>query len=112
MEHYKEVVEIIFRYIALAKETPPQGRVADEIKNVAEILFRFSEKTSTSNFTSGTSTIMRTPVPREWLLSGLYLIRNFDTQQFLRAMGYFPPDNFHISIASHKFPGDWDQREK
>ncbi|KAH0555669.1 hypothetical protein GP486_006386 [Trichoglossum hirsutum] len=112
LENYKEVVKVIFQYIALVKETPPQEWIVDEIKNMAEVFFRFSEKTGASDFTSGTSTIMQTPVPREWLLSGPYLIRRFDPQQILLATSYLRPDNFRITITSQKFPGDWDQKEK
>ncbi|KAI9770841.1 MAG: Insulinase (Peptidase M16) [Geoglossum umbratile] len=112
LEHYKEVVKIIFQYIALVKETPPQEWIVDELKSMAEVFFRFSEKTGASDFTSGISATMQTPVPREWLLSGSYLIRKFDPEQILRAMGYLRPDNFRISISSQKFPGDWDQKEK
>jgi insulysin len=112
LEHYKEVVKIIFQYISLVRETPPQEWIVDEIKQMAEVFFKFSEKTGASNFTSGISATMQTPLPREWLLSGSCLIRKFDPQQILRAMNYLRPDNFRISIASQKFPGDWNEKER
>ncbi|KAI9774121.1 MAG: Insulinase (Peptidase M16) [Geoglossum simile] len=112
LEHYREIVSIIFQYIGLVKEIPPLEWIVDEIKNMAEVFFRFAEKAGASGFTSGISSTMQTPVPREWLLSGSYLIRKFDPQQILRAMDYLRPDNFRISITSQKYPGGWNQKER
>lgn len=112
LKQYKKVVEVVFQYISLIKESPPHQWIMDETKNIAAVDFRFREKTPASLFASRTSTIMQKPLPREWLMSGLDLIRRFDSKAITRALSYVRPDNFRLTIISQDFPGDWNQKEK
>ena len=109
---YQEVVKIVFQYISLIQEAPPQEWIMTEIKSVGEVDFRFREKTPASSFASRMSSVMQKPLPREWLLSGLDLIRKFDPVAIRNAMTYLRPDNFRMMIVSQDFPGDWDKKEK
>lgn len=70
LTHYKEIVKVFFQYISLIKETPPQEWIFDEQKGLADVAFKFKQKTPASRFTSKISSVMQTPLPREWLLSG------------------------------------------
>ena len=112
LKRYKEIVEVIFQYIALIKESPPQEWIMDEIKNIAAVDFRFREKTPASAFASRMSSVMQKPLPREWLLSGLEIIRRFDSEAISKALNYVRPDNFRLTIISQDFPGSWDQKER
>jgi len=70
LTNYKEIVKVFFEYVSLLRDTPPQEWIFDEQKGLAEIDFKFKQKTPASRFTSKISAVMQTPVPREWLLSG------------------------------------------
>ncbi|KAI1157310.1 Metalloenzyme, LuxS/M16 peptidase-like protein [Nemania serpens] len=52
LENYKEVVKVIFQYISLLRRTPPQEWIFNEQKQMADIEFRFKQKTPESRFTS------------------------------------------------------------
>lgn len=94
------------------KETPPQQWIFEEQKGMADVNFKFKQKTPASLFTSEISSVMQKPLPREWLLSGQSRLRKFDPELIAKAVECLRPDNFRLRIVSQDFPGDWDQREK
>ena len=112
LKRYQEVVQVVFQYISLLKETPPQKWIMDEIKGMSEVDFKFKEKSPASSFASRMSSTMQKPLPREWLLSGLDLIRKFDSNAIAKALTFLRPDNFRLGVVSQDFPGDWDKKEK
>ncbi|KAI9733464.1 MAG: Insulinase (Peptidase M16) [Claussenomyces sp. TS43310] len=112
LKHYREVVKVFFQYISLLRETPPQEWIFEEQKGLAEVDFKFKQKSPASKFTSKISAVMQKPLPREWLLSGHSKLRKFDPTAIEKGLSYIRPDNLRMSLASQQFPGDWDQREK
>ena len=112
LKEYQEVAKVVFQYISLMKEKPPQQWIVDEVKGMAEVDFRFKQKSPASSFTSRLSSVMQKPLPREWLLSGTKLIREFDAKAISRAMSYLRTDNYRLTIVSQDYPGDWDQKER
>ena len=79
---------------------------------MAEVNFRFREKTQSYRFTSKLSSFMQKPLPREYLLSGYSLLRKFDPKLIKEGLEYLRPDNFRMSIVSRDFPGTWEHKEK
>ena len=112
LKEYQEVVGAVFQYISMIKEAPPQRWIFDEVKGMAEVDFRFQEKSPASSFTSRVSSVMQKPLPREWLLSGSSLLRKFDSSAIAKAMSYLRTDNYRLTIVSQQFPGNWDKKEK
>lgn len=112
LRDYEEVVKVVFQYISLLKEWPPQQWIVEEVKGMAEVDFRFKQKTPASSFTSRLSSVMQKPLPREWLLSGTSLIRKFDSEAITKALSYLRTDNYRLTIVSQEFPGNWDQKER
>ena len=70
LKNYKEIVKVFFQYVSLLRENPPQEWIFEEQKGLADVDFKFKQKTPASRFTSKISAVMQTPLPREWLLSG------------------------------------------
>ncbi|KAI9830043.1 MAG: hypothetical protein M1819_005873 [Sarea resinae] len=112
LANYPEIVKIIFQYIALMRDTPPQKWIVEEMMRMAEVDFRFKQKTPASRFTSKLAHIMQKPLPRDRLLSNTSLIRKFDSEAISRGLSYLRPDNFRINVVSQEYPGDWDQKER
>lgn len=79
---------------------------------MADVDFKFKQKTQSYRFTSKMSSVMQRPLPREWLLSGDRKLRKFDANLIKEALGYLRPDNFRIAIISRDFPGKWNKKEK
>lgn len=112
LERYRDVVKVVFQYIGMMKEQPPVEWMFEEQKNMAEVEFRFRQKSPASRFASGTSSVMQKPLPRKWLLSGTSKFRKFDARAIVNAMQFLREDNFRLMIVSQDYPGDWDQKEK
>ncbi|OJJ32764.1 hypothetical protein ASPWEDRAFT_52909 [Aspergillus wentii DTO 134E9] len=111
LKQHREVAKVIFEYIAMIKEREPEQWIFDEMKDIADVDFRFKQKSPASRFTSSTSSVMQKPYPREWLLSSSSL-RKFDPELIKKALSYFRADNFRIITVAQDYPGDWDSKEK
>ncbi|KAJ8068539.1 hypothetical protein OCU04_004089 [Sclerotinia nivalis] len=70
------------------------------------------QETTASGFTSKTSAVMQTPLPREWLLSGYSRLRKFDAEKISAGLNCLRADNFRMQISSQTFPDGWDSKEK
>ncbi|KAG4429155.1 hypothetical protein IFR05_015363, partial [Cadophora sp. M221] len=112
LKNYKEIVKVFFQYVSLLCETPPQKWIFEEQKGLADVDFKFKQKTLASRFTSKISAVMQTPLPREWLLSGHSRLRKFDSTRIQEGLACLTPDNFRMSVVSQNFPGSWKEKEK
>jgi insulysin len=112
LKHYQEIVKIIFQYIAMVRELPPQQWIVDEQIGMSKVEFTFKQKSPPSRTTSALAAVMQKPYDRKQLLSGPAVTKTFDAELISQAMTYLRPDNFRLMIVSQQFPGDWDQKEK
>jgi insulysin len=112
LKHYQEVIKVVFQYIAMIREQPPQKWIVDEQIRISEVEFRFKQKSPPSRTTSALGSVMQKPYDRKMLLSGPAVIRKFDAEAISEAMEYLRPDRFRLNITSQEFPGDWDKKEK
>ena len=109
---YREVVEVVFQYLSLIRESSPQKWIFDEVKGMSEVDFKFQEKSTASNFVRTMCSTMQKPLPREWLLSATDLLRHFDGNAISTALEYLKADNYRLTIVSQKYPGDWPLKER
>ncbi|KAH8667118.1 a-pheromone processing metallopeptidase ste23 [Xylariales sp. PMI_506] len=107
--NYKEIVKVVFMYIGLLRDGKPQERFFQEAKSLAELHFRFKEKTPVRDFAKTVCARMQTSVPREWLL-GPQCLRKFDPDAITMALHCLRPDNLRLTLVSPD--GIWDQKEK
>lgn len=114
VRQYREVLKVIFQYIAMLKEnSPPPAWIWDEMSRLAEVDFKFKQKSPPSQTVSGLAQIMQIAcTPREHLLSSDCLIRKFDPENIERGLSYLRPDNFRFFLVDQQFPGDWNAKEK
>jgi insulysin len=112
LNRYKEITKLVFQYIGLMRDQPPQEWVVKEQMQISQVKFRFKEKSPPSQTTSDLAGIMQGPYDRRMLLSGPATIKKFDAELISEAMSYLRPDNLRMTIVSQDFPGGWDQKEK
>ncbi|KAI1437723.1 peptidase M16 inactive domain-containing protein [Xylaria sp. CBS 124048] len=111
LNNYKEVLKAFFQYVSLLRQTTPQEWIFHEQKEMADVEFRFRQKTHASRFTSKMAAGMQSPLPRKWLLSRSRL-RKFDPSLIEKGISLLRPDNMRVTIVSRDFPGNWDKKEK
>ncbi|POS73455.1 a-pheromone processing metallopeptidase Ste23 [Diaporthe helianthi] len=112
LKNYKEIVKVFFQYVALLRETPPQGWIFEEQRGMADVDFKFKQKTPASRFTSKISSVMQRPLPREWLLSGSSRLRKFEPELIRKGIDFLRPENLRMAIISRDVPGKWEKKEK
>jgi insulysin len=112
LKNYQEVIKTVFQYISMMRENPPLEWMFEEQKNMADVEFKFKQKSPASRFTSRISAVMQKPLPRNWLLSGTSKFRRFDPKGIIQAMQYLRDDNFRLMIVSQDYPVEFDKKEK
>ncbi|KAK9476376.1 Metalloenzyme, LuxS/M16 peptidase-like protein [Lipomyces japonicus] len=112
LKQYEKVIVTVFQYLQLLQQTDPQQWVYEELRDVAASNFRFRQKSPASSTTSRLAAIMQNPLPREWLLSGPTLYREFDAKEIAESAKYFDPEAFRFTLISQEHPGDWNKTEK
>ena len=112
LKNYRGIIKIVFQYMAMLKEQPPHEWIVDEQRKLTEVEFKFRQKIPASRTVSHLSGVMQKPLPRDLLLSGQSLIRQFDPEAIKRGLAALRPDNFRFIVTSQDYPGDWDKKEK
>jgi insulysin len=115
LTNYDKVVAAVFRYVDLLKQSPVPEWSFKEVQQLCDLAFRFKEKQPPSSYTSGLSSQLQLPFPREWVLSGPFLAREFDPQQIREVTDRLSPSNCRISIAAQAMPDgsqNWDMKER
>lgn len=115
LKNYENVVAAVFRYIELLKQSSIPQWAYNEVSSLCDLAFRFREKIPPSSYTSGLSSQMQLPFPREWVLSGPYLTREFDLDLIKKTLACLSPERCRISIAAQECPDGtqaWDKKEK
>ena len=112
LKRYQEIATTVFQYIALMQDSPPQQWIFDEMKDMAEVDFRFRQKSPASRFTSRMSSVMQKSLPRSWLLSGTSKVRKFDAQAISQGIQFLRPDNCRMMIVNQEHNGGFDLKEK
>lgn len=105
MKEYESVLKVIFDYIELLK-TPGslQDWAFEEVKKLSELDFKFKEKERPSSYASELSSQMQRNYPREWILSGPYLPREFNKDLIRRLLEYFTPQKCRIYVTAQSKP--------
>ncbi|KAK4169407.1 ubiquitin carboxyl-terminal hydrolase [Cladorrhinum sp. PSN259] len=117
-KHYKEVVKVVFEYIAMLRESEPLEWIFEEQKGISDVNFKFLQKSRAYRFTSSISNRMQKPIPREHLVVGYSRLRKFEPELIKKALDCLRPDNFFMTIVGRNFPGasddpeTWEDKEK
>ncbi|BFZ54324.1 metalloprotease [Savitreella phatthalungensis] len=98
LEHWQDVVRVLFTYISLMRQAGPQRFVWDEIRRCAEADFRFQDQRPASRFTSSTAGRMQKPYDRRFLL-GTSVPREYSAEDIQHCLDCLDVDNFRIAIA-------------
>jgi insulysin len=112
LKNYSEIVKVIFQYIAMIKEQPPQEWIVDEMMRLAEVDFKFRQKSPASRTVSGLSGTMQRPYPRDQLLSAQALIRKFNPEAIKVGLDALNSNNFRLSVVSQDYADIVDRKEK
>ncbi|CAG8520538.1 10649_t:CDS:10, partial [Scutellospora calospora] len=108
--HYKEIVKVIFQYIKMLKQIGVQEWCFREVQSLAEISFRFKEKTSPARYASNLASLIQRPYSRDCIISGPHLIREYNPKLIDEALKCLNWDRFVLTLVSPSFT-DLDRKE-
>ncbi|KAA8900675.1 hypothetical protein TRICI_006176 [Trichomonascus ciferrii] len=111
LEEYEDVLVAVFEYLNHITSTPPQDWLYEELRDYAEMSFKFRQKTSPSGTTSKlASTMQRRELPRDRLLSHS-LYRKYSPELIKEFASHLTPENFRAFLIGQNLSG-LDQSEK
>ncbi|KAJ3307410.1 Insulinase (Peptidase M16) [Kappamyces sp. JEL0829] len=100
LHHHQDILEIIFQYVQMLKQTGVQKWIYDECKLVSRTSFQFREKSSPSSYTSQLSGYMHDFVPED-ILRGNSMMEQFDANLIEACLDYFSPDNLVVMVQAN-----------
>ncbi|KAJ1845482.1 metalloprotease, partial [Coemansia sp. RSA 2708] len=113
MEHYADVVRMVFAYIQLLQAQPPQRWFHDELQRISEIEYRFMEKYETVTLASNLASAMQNRyLPPDCMLSDGVRLSGFDEELLMWVQSFLNPDNVRIVLAARDQEVELDRTEK
>ncbi|SPO45716.1 related to STE23 - Metalloprotease involved in a-factor processing [Moesziomyces antarcticus] len=115
LKNHEKVLESVFKYIHLLRTSNLEQWTHDEVAQLGELMFRFKEKIDPADYASSTATQMQMPYPREWVLSGAWLTRDFDRDLIKQTLDQLTPNNCRVVVMAKTLPDgstEWESKEK
>eukprot|EP01080_Neovahlkampfia_damariscottae_P000884 gene884-9795_t len=106
-----EIIEYTFQYIELLKKTRVKKRIFDESKSLAEVSFRFKDKSEPFDYSSNLAKSLHL-YPKEHVLSGHYLLYEYDGDKIENFLKYLSIDNMNILSVTKKNEKECNQTER
>jgi insulysin len=97
-DHIAEIGYLLFSYIALVREKGIQSGYFDELAQLAELEFRFQEKSSETGLVQGLASRLHRYDAQE-VLSAPYLYKEFKPNQIKKILARLTPDNLQLVIV-------------
>jgi len=111
LDKVDDIVEVVFSYLSLLKEKGVQQWIHDETATVAACQFRFLSKRNPMDYTCSLASAMQIYRHSEHILSGPYLIYEYDPEIISEFLKYFEPKNMILSVTSKSFEGTTTEKE-
>ncbi|GBB90257.1 hypothetical protein RclHR1_17150001 [Rhizophagus clarus] len=111
LEHYEDVLEIIFQYIEMLRREGPQEWIFNEILSLNEISWRFLEKSWESSYACWLSNRLHKNYPRDEILSGPYISYEYNPELITEMLNCLRIENCVVSLASKLLSG-FDKKER
>lgn len=102
LAHANEVVEIVFRYIAMLRTEGPKSWVFDELKHINEIAFRFKDKERAAGYCSNLAGRLHV-YPPEHLLDASYVLREFRPELITQLLDCLVPGQVRLMLVAKEF---------
>lgn len=99
VEQYERVLQLVFAYLDMLREQPPQQRIFDEQAALATLAFRFKEPRSPISTVAQLSSVMHYYDDAD-ILTGPYLMERFDAQLISEALEVLRPERAQVMLTA------------
>ncbi|ORX57728.1 hypothetical protein BCR36DRAFT_277844 [Piromyces finnis] len=100
LSNYEEIIEIVFQYFEMLKKEGVQEWIYDELEIMSKCSFLYEDKDHNDCLVASLSSIMQMNYPRHQILSGPYIIRNFNAKLIEDLLSYFSCENFRYIVVN------------
>ncbi|ORX72599.1 hypothetical protein BCR32DRAFT_237726 [Anaeromyces robustus] len=100
LSNYEEIIEIVFQYIEMLKREGVQEWIYNEMEIMSKCSFLYEDKEHNDCLVASLSSVMQMDYPRHQILSGPYIIRNFDAALIENLLSYFTCENFRYILIN------------
>ncbi|KAL6628157.1 a-pheromone processing metallopeptidase-like protein Ste23 [Neocallimastix sp. 'constans'] len=100
LSNYEEVIEIVFQYIEMLKKEGVQEWIYNELETMSKCIFLYEDKDHNDCLVASLSSGMQINYPRHQILSGPYIVRNFDPGLIEDLLNYFTCENFRYILVN------------
>lgn len=111
VEHIPEIISAVFAYIGMIRRAGPMDWVWDELKGIADMGYRFLDKSHPSDYVVRLANNMQVHAP-EHTLSGEYLLFQKDLSQAMQFLDYLKPENVLVMVAHKGFDKKTESTER
>ena len=111
VKNIDQVVACIFTYIGMIQRTGPQDWVWQELKDIAEMGFRYKDKSDPADYAVECSNHLQIYAP-EHVIAGNTLLFEKDLEQSMEYMKYLVPSNCFIFVMHKGLEGKTALKEK
>ncbi len=101
--HVPEITSLLFQYISILKEKPPEKWLYEEQSTVANLAFEFQERSAALQYVYGIAPRLQ-HYPPEDLISSSYLMKEFDPELISKFLSYLRRDNVLIEVINPESP--------
>ena len=101
--HVPEITSLLFQYISILKEKPPEKWLYEEQSTVANLAFEFQERSAALQYVYGIAPRLQ-HYPPEDLISSSYLMKEFDPELISKFLSYLRRDNVLIEVINPETP--------
>jgi insulysin len=97
-EHWRDVIVVVYNYITVLKSSSFKPYIAEEIRQLADIRFRYKEKKRPDKYATELSELLQRPYPRERVLSAASLVWSHDAEAVRHLLDGFGPRTGRIMV--------------
>lgn len=102
--HYQDVIAAVFQYLDLLREKPMEQWMYEEVRRLSELKFVFKEISSPAMYSSTLASQLQNELPPAWLLSGPYVLREFDAPLIRQTLDSLRADHCRVMLAGREPP--------
>ena len=105
IEEYQKVLQLLFAYTDMLREEGPQSWLYDEQARLADLSFRFKEKTEPIHYVSALASGMHYYAPED-VLRGPYIMSQYDEPVLKDLFARLTPDNAIVVFSDQSVETD------
>ncbi|WP_415887144.1 insulinase family protein [Neptuniibacter sp. QD37_6] len=105
LEQYQQVIQMVFQYVELLKQSGIQKALFDEEKQLSNIRFTFQEQSEPIHMVSGLTRQMQF-FPTEKVISANYIFNEFKPELIKQYLDQIKPENMLVTIKARDVKGN------